>query len=74
MNEWMLFVFMFVVNDNVFSLDNAVHPTTFLSYEDCIATTEGESKTHIYRYLTEEQNGSIIGIRFECAERIINYG
>mgnify|MGYP003633175891 CR=1 FL=1 len=72
MNEYILFIFLSVVNDGVISDSNRLHPTTFTSKEECTAMTTDESRTHIYRYLTEETMGTIIDMRFECVKRVIN--
>ena len=68
MNEYILFIFLTVVNDGVISDSNVLHPVKFVTEEECTAMTTDESRSHIYRYLTEETMGTIIDMRFECSK------
>ena len=56
------------MNEYILFISNVLHPVKFATEEECTAMTTDESRSHIYRYLTEETMGTIIDMRFECSK------
>jgi len=68
MTEFILLIFMTVSTEGHDTALNKLYPRIFVSGEECIAMTDDTSRTHLYRYLTEQNTGTgtIVDMRFSC--------
>lgn len=66
MTEFLLLIFMTVSYEGHDTALNKLYPRTFVSGEECIAMTDDTSRTHLYRYLIEENTGTIVDMRLSC--------
>jgi hypothetical protein len=71
MTEFVLFIFLTIANDESRTTNlNTLFPITFATQEECInVTRDDETRTHLYRYLTEvhAMRGTIVDMRMICS-------